>query len=181
VKANLFTKEELAAMFRVNNDGELERLSRGRWQIVENKLHVAQYYCRAYFRGKYVRYHRIVWILINGSILDSTLEVDHIDGNRLNNKIENLRLVNSRVNNQNTVGHRTTGRVGYYWKKDDKKWCTQIEVAKIRVHIGLYNLESEAAEAYKIACKLSEIYVDNASFRKEVNEILSDKGVRYEV
>lgn len=41
--------------------------------------------------------HRIVWIL-NHKTIDSSLVIDHIDGNTLNNKIDNLRLVSHRIN-----------------------------------------------------------------------------------
>lgn len=50
--------------------------------------------------GKRYRSHRIIWALHYGSI-SSTQQIDHIDGNRLNNKIENLRLCNGAENSQN--------------------------------------------------------------------------------
>lgn len=55
---------------------------------------------RVMFNGKKFSVHRIIWVLNFGSI-DNNLQIDHIDGNPFNNKIENLRLVTPRVNQRN--------------------------------------------------------------------------------
>jgi HNH endonuclease len=44
--------------------------------------------------------HRILWIIWNGSV-NPDLDIDHIDGNSLNNSVENLRLVSTAVNSRN--------------------------------------------------------------------------------
>lgn len=58
--------------------------------------------CKLVLNGykKMVRLHRIVWISKNGPIPDG-LMIDHINRNRIDNRIENLRLVNSKENAQN--------------------------------------------------------------------------------
>lgn len=60
--------------------------------------------------------HRVLWVMRNGSI-DSNLEVDHIDGNSLNNKPENLRLISAVVNSRNQKRHITnnSGVTGIYF------------------------------------------------------------------
>lgn len=57
-------------------------------------------YSRVYLDGKSYLAHRIIWILHNEFISDSC-EIDHIDGNRRNNTIENLREVPRSINNRN--------------------------------------------------------------------------------
>lgn len=52
------------------------------------------------YNGVGYKAHRVVWILHNG-IIDNTKCIDHIDGNRANNKISNLRLVSARENCHN--------------------------------------------------------------------------------
>lgn len=57
--------------------------------------------------------HRVIWIMHNG-YLDSEYVIDHIDGNSLNNNLENLRVVEQKLNNRN-ASHRkdnTSGIVG---------------------------------------------------------------------
>lgn len=46
--------------------------------------------------------HRVIWELFNGCIDDASKQIDHIDGNPLNNRIDNLRLVSRSVNMRNT-------------------------------------------------------------------------------
>lgn len=46
------------------------------------------------------RYHRVVWILVHGDVT-AGLHIDHIDGNKANNRVENLRAVTALLNNRN--------------------------------------------------------------------------------
>jgi hypothetical protein len=57
--------------------------------------------------------HRIIWCLFNGNI-DESLNIDHIDGNPLNNKIDNLRLITQTINNRNHAKqvNNKTGKTG---------------------------------------------------------------------
>jgi len=82
-------------------------------------------------------------------------EVDHIDGNGLNNKKSNLRLC---TNNQNLYNrakckNNTSGFKGVKWKKDSKKWVAAINVNNKRIYLGQYTSKIKAHEAYVAACK----------------------------
>lgn len=55
--------------------------------------------CEQYVRSTYL-IHRIIWVMVNGSV-DSEKDVDHEDGNGLNNKITNLREVTKAINSRN--------------------------------------------------------------------------------
>lgn len=61
--------------------------------------------------------HRIIWILVNGSI-DAELNIDHIDGDSFNNKIDNLRLVTQSINlkNRRMQKTNTSGKTGVIWR-----------------------------------------------------------------
>ena len=80
---------------------------------------------KGYFKVKYNREnyyaHRVAWILLNGSI-DNCFQVDHIDGNRLNNNINNLRLVDHKTNarNRKAYSNNNTGFTGvcFYSKRN---------------------------------------------------------------
>ena len=60
-------------------------------------------YSRVYFDNKYYSVHRVVYCLCSKIDLSSDLVVDHIDGNNMNNKISNLRLVSHSENMKNKI------------------------------------------------------------------------------
>lgn len=62
-------------------------------------------YVRKRYRGKLWYVHRLVWTLANGEI-PAGYEIDHIDGNRSNNELSNLRLATRGQNAQNSLQHR---------------------------------------------------------------------------
>ena len=66
--------------------------------------------------------HRVVAVL-SGILdcIDSAHQVDHIDGNRANNKPSNLRAVSNRANASNKVRHRAGSLVGCYYDKKARK------------------------------------------------------------
>lgn len=98
-------------------------------------------YFRASFNGKPWYVHRMVWLLCNGCI-DDNLQIDHIDGDRQNNKISNLRLVTAFVNQSNMhTKNSTSSRKGiaiskngksiaYYGRaKGQRFWSQQFKIA----------------------------------------------------
>ena len=87
------------------------------------------------------------------------VNVDHIDGNPMNNQRANLRLCDQTQNNGNSKKRRTTygGREpsskfkGLRWKKDARKWEVRIATKGKSVTIGYFATERGAAEAYNDA------------------------------
>ena len=65
------------------------------------------------YKNHHYKNHRVVWFLLNGEIPDGLL-IDHIDRNPFNNKIENLRLVNVKLNQRNRKmqSNNNTGHTG---------------------------------------------------------------------
>ncbi len=78
------------------------------------------------------------------------LQVDHINGDRLNNYISNLRMVTSQQNQWNK-----TKAKGFCWNKNAKKWQAQIKINNKIKYLGYFNTEAEARESY---LKAKEIY-----------------------
>lgn len=70
------------------------------------------------------------------------LQVDHIDRNPLNNKVENLRMV---TNQQNTFN---TNAAGCHWSKQKRKWFSQIGWNDKKIYLGLFDSEEEAYHHY---------------------------------
>lgn len=91
--------------------------------------------------------HRLIWVFHNGTL--DGLDVDHIDGNRDNNKIENLRLVTSQKNNQNIKKAKRTNALGVLGvSMKFGKYCAQISFNKKVKHLGLFDTAEEAHQVY---------------------------------
>jgi hypothetical protein len=100
--------------------------------------------------------HRLVWIYFNGDIPDGA-HIDHINRDRKNNRIENLRLApNGHLDNaQNKTLEikNTSGFVGVNFHKKNKKWTASIGVNGKRIYLGSFSSAEGASEAYVKAKK----------------------------
>lgn len=88
------------------------------------------------------RIHRLIYIYHFGNIPDN-LVIDHIDNNRLNNHIENLRLVTVQQNTFNNSKAK-----GYYFSKQRNKFRAYIMFNGEVKHLGYFENERDAREAY---------------------------------
>jgi hypothetical protein len=81
-------------------------------------------------------------------------EVDHINRNKLDNRIENLRAVNAgeQAINKGKSSNNTSGYKGVYSVKGGK-WVAKIGYRGKSVHLGTFNTKKEANEGYKKAVK----------------------------
>ena len=82
------------------------------------------------------------------------LMVDHINGDGLDNRRANLRVVNSSQNrmNQKKSLQNTSGYKGVYWNKRDCRWYARIKVNQKPIHLGIFQCPKDAYAAY---CKAS--------------------------
>jgi hypothetical protein len=95
--------------------------------------------------------HRLAWFYIYGVWPNGQL--DHIDRNRSNNRIDNLRDATQQENNYNKTkqGNCSSNYLGVSWFKRDRKWTARIKINDNYKHLGLFNTEEEAALAYNKA------------------------------
>ncbi len=83
-------------------------------------------------------------------------QVDHINGDGLDNRVENLRIATSSENNYNTgkQSNNTSGYKGVSWHKTRKTWQVLIGVGGRLIRIpGVFNSAEDAARAYDEAAK----------------------------
>jgi hypothetical protein len=82
-----------------------------------------------------------------------TLQIDHINQIRNDNRIDNLRLVTCAQNHQNRRRYTrsTSGFLGVTWHKRDKRWQAHIEINGAAKHLGLFVCLAKALRACKQA------------------------------
>ena len=105
--------------------------------------------------NKHKALHRVIYYAHNQdwNIHDSSINnfIDHIDGDKTNNDIRNLRVVTHQQNSFNTRAK------GYSWNKQKKKWMAQINLNQKHIHLGYFVTEEEAHNAYLEAKKIYHI------------------------
>jgi len=83
----------------------------------------------------------------------SELTVDHINGNSLDNRRQNLRLATRAQNMQNAGANsrNTSGYKGVHWLAAASKWQARIRHNGKRIHLGVFDTAEQADEAYRNA------------------------------
>jgi len=121
--------------------------SKNKWTIIKNCNNTHNGYNKFEIDRTMIRRHRLIMSIFNPkfNINDSLQQIDHINHDRLDNRLENLRVVN---NQQNCCNAKNTN--GCYFNNRYQKWNSQITENKIRKHIGLFPTKEEAHEAYLI-------------------------------
>ena len=90
--------------------------------------------------------HRIIWVIAYGYWPD---KIDHIDGNGLNNRLDNLRSVSNSKNHMNRkkAVDNTSGVTGVHWHKQVKKWNAFISINGVQTSLGCF---SDIADAISV-------------------------------
>jgi len=111
-------------------------------------------YNRVTFNGVEYMSHRVIYELHFGPMPEG-YQIDHVDGNKSNNNLENLRLANRTQNSYNRGKNKnnSSGYKGVHFCSRDKRYKAQIALGKKREHLGSFKSAEEAYEAYLKAAK----------------------------
>jgi len=120
--------------------------------------HVAGYkmqngYIMLSVAGKKILAHRVAWLFAHGEFPNGN--IDHINRDKSDNKIANLRLATFEQNAQNRLKNskNTSGFKGVSWHKRDERWQAAITVKGKVLHLGYYKTPEDAYLAYVEASK----------------------------
>ena len=126
-----------------------------KWFKINNHNYVSCHFLDENKIRKMMQLHRYLMYLSNNFNLDSSLDIDHIDGDPLNNLLSNLRTCTTSQNcrNSNRKKNSSSQYKGVNFFKRDKKWKAEIYVNGKNLFLGLFINEIDAAKAYDIAAK----------------------------
>ena len=145
------TQELLHELFTLREDGELVRkvstARRVKIGDIAGTIHHATGYRRIRVNGKQYRAHRLIWFMVHGKFPVNML--DHINGNKLDNRISNLREATHQENMQNKTKARLDNKSGFLGVSLNKgRFRANIKLNGKLKYLGLFDTPKEAHEAY---------------------------------
>lgn len=153
----MITQERLKELFDYQDGNLIRKVSRGRGEssqrwpvgsIAGNKT-TGGYFLTSIDYHLY-KLHRLIWLWHYGSLPEK--EIDHIDGNPSNNRIENLREATPGENRQNQKRARKNNKLGFQGVyKVKRKYRASITKDRKSHHLGYFDTPEDAHQAYLTA------------------------------
>lgn len=143
----ILNRERVSELFEYHPDGYLvNKVDRGRCAKAGKRAGRGRpkSYRQVRVDGKPYREHQLVWLLFNGSMPKL---VDHIDHNKYNNRIENLREISHKENIRHGSG-RQAGITNYL---STGRFIARITINDRTKHLGIFDTYEEALAARKRA------------------------------
>ena len=136
----------------------------GKLPCAMDGLHSQGYYV-VMVNGKSYPAHKLAVLYVDGYLPDRSVRVDHINGDTLDNRWENLRVVapGENVRNQKATKHTESGHTGVFKKGD--KYTAHIRIDKVLKHLGTFTTLEKAVQVRKSAL---EKHLANVGLAKTV-------------
>lgn len=134
---SMFTRQRIAQSWNKRYAGK----------VIKNKCSGG--YIRIVINGKAYQAHRLAWVIVHDSDIENW--IDHINGNKADNRIENLRLATPAQNAMNAGANpaNTTGVRGVYYQKNKNVWTVSCCIRGVRNWLGRFDNLLDAAAARK--------------------------------
>ena len=140
-------------LYQVSNLGRVKSFKWNKDKILKGGIDLTGYYLVVLHKNrlrKTKRIHQLVSVAFLNHIPNGyELVVDHINDDKIDNRVENLQLVTQRENAYKKQGNYSSQYKGVCWHKQTKKWVAHITINGKLKHLGLFINEKDASNAYK--------------------------------
>ena len=138
--------------YQVSNLGNVKSLNYGKERILKKPIGGGGYIQVGIYKNKKCSKRTINQLMaiafLNHKPCGHKMVVDHIDTNKLNNKLYNLQVITHRENiSKDKKG--TSKYTGVFWNKANKNWRATISINGKPKNLGSFTNEIEASKAYK--------------------------------
>lgn len=143
-------------IYQVSNLGNVKSLKKGKEKILSKRITSSGYVLYSLFKKgvlKQIQAHQLVAITFLGHKPNgNTIVVDHVDNDKLNNRLDNLQLI---TNRENILKDKKSTRkyTGVVWHKKANKWMVRIKIYGKSKYLGLFKNEYDAHLVYQNAFK----------------------------
>lgn len=146
------------------DDEDFEELNQHKWYAHKDG--------NTFYAGRSINKPHPMTIHMHQAIMNAPkgVDIDHINGDGLNNLKSNLRIVTHRQNTQNRHATKSSIYPGVGWHERDKKWRAYITINGKQKHLGHFDVEAEAYAAYLKALEdMGEICVNDIIREGEID------------
>ncbi len=142
---------ETGELTRIKKDVNKSRIGFSAWPIDSNG------YRKVVIKGKIYAVHRLIWLWMHGYFPP---EMDHINHNRTDNRLSNLRKATRTQNSKNRSlrSDNTSGRVGISWQSSRKAWMAFINIDHKLTFLGRFKDFAAAVAAREEAESVNEYH-----------------------
>ena len=149
--------EEIREHLRYDEDtGQFWWIKRARRRVLSRPAGARSHgYISIRFEGRGYLGHRLAWWFVHGFV--PPCEIDHINRDRSDNRIANLRTATRQQNSANAslAANNTSGHRGVSLNKKSGLWVAMIRVDGKQINLGEYPTRQEAAAVYRGASKIA--------------------------
>ena len=131
-------------LYAIDNNGNVYSYKWNKCKMLKPGCNNRGYYMVVLYKDKAAKTFDVHRLMAKTFLPDfrEDLQVDHIDKNKMNNNLSNLRMLTHQENTFNTNAK------GYYFNKSAKKFLAKICINGKKIHLGYFDTEAEARQAY---------------------------------
>jgi hypothetical protein len=142
-------------LYYASSHGRIKSCVKKKEKILKGVINANGYYRIALYKNgkqKIFSLHQLIAIaFLDHEICGMEKVVNHIDFNRINNRVDNLEIISSRENTNQKHKESSSKYTGVYWVEEKQKWYSGIHVNKTKIHLGQFDTEIEASKYYEDA------------------------------